>query len=111
MCYDNIIGVYMSRKKNVRLKKKNMFLFIFFLLILGAGCFYIFKKWNPVSVFDSKKVGFLGSETNTISLYELKKEEGEEEAKLVKDLDIARGTKVKYSDKKETILEEEYFKI
>ena len=101
----------MSKKKNVKLKKKNMFLFLLIIIIFIGGCFYIFKKGNPISIFDSKKTGYLGSKTNNVSLYELKKEEEEEEAKLVKSTDITRGTKIKYYDKKEIVGDLEYFKI
>ncbi len=93
------------RKKKVKLKKKNSFLFLVVILIFIGSCIYIFKNGSPKSIFETKKNGYLASINSKVDVFELKNEESDDGVKETLEMvkEIARGLKIKYleSSKKE----------
>lgn len=100
------------KRKKVKLKKKNTFLLVLFLLIIVAGSIYIFKfGGSSKSFFESKKVGYIASDTNKVVLKELIKDEDEKET-LKDSIELVRGTEIKYLESsKKTIEEKEYLEF
>jgi len=100
-------------KKKVKLKKKNIFVFLLFIVLVVGGCFYVFKLGNPIKSFvEGKKIGYVGSTTSKIKLKTLVANEETGESKLEDSDEVARGTEFKYlKSSKKTIEENDYYEI
>ena len=101
------------KKKKSKIKKKNMFLFVFICLLFIGGCIYIFKNGSPKSIFENKKSGYIASTTNKVLLKELKVSDDEEKKEtLVDSKEIVRGTKVSYLESKKKKFDDvDYYEI
>ena len=99
------------KKKKVKLKKKNTFFIVLVILLFIGGSFYIFKNGSPTTIFESKKIGYLASTSSKVELYEIKKNEKEEE-NLELSSNIVRGTKIDYLEsKKKTFDSKDYYEV
>lgn len=102
------------KKKKVKLRRKNTFLLVLFILIIVGGSIYIFKSGSPKSFFESKKNGYIASNTSKIVLKELVKEEKDDkEEEILKDsIELPRGTQISYLESsKKTFDEQDYYEI
>ena len=99
------------RKKKVKLKKKNFAFLIIILLLFIGGCIWIFQKYTPDMIFDSKSVGYVASDKNKVMLMKIEKNAEDEEI-LVDGKELTRGVKISYSTSmKKTFDEKDYYEV
>ncbi len=92
-----------------KVKVKSFVILIVVLLLIGSGI-YLFFKQDKISLGIKKENGYLASSTNTVNLYEYKKEEDKES--LNSSLEVVRGEKVVYyKDSKLVYEDKNYVKI
>ena len=92
-----------------KVKVKSFVILIVVLLLIGSGI-YLFFKQDKISLGIKKENGYLASSTNTVNLYEYKKED--EKESLNNSLEVVRGEKVIcYKDSKLVYEDKNYIKI
>lgn len=92
-----------------KVKVKSFIILIIVLLLIGSGI-YLFLKQDKISLGIKKENGYLASSTNTVNLYEYKKEDNKES--LNNSLEVVRGEKViYYKDSKLVYEDKNYIKI
>lgn len=92
-----------------KVKVKSFIILIIVLLLIGSGI-YLFLKQDKISLGIKKENGYLASSTNTVNLYEYKKEDNKES--LNSSLEVVRGEKVIcYKDSKLVYEDKNYIKI
>ena len=92
-----------------KVKVKSFAILIVVLLLIGSGV-YLFLKEDKIGFRIKKENGYLASSTNTVNLYEYKKEDDKES--LSSSLEVVRGEKVVcYKDSKLVYEDKNYVKI
>ena len=92
-----------------KVKVKSFIILIIVLLLIGSGI-YLFLKQDKIGFSIKKEIGYLASSTNTVNLYEYKKED--ESESLNNSLEVVRGEKViYYKDSKLVYEDKNYIKI
>ena len=92
-----------------KVKVKSFIILIIVLLLIGSGIYFIFKQ-DKIGFSIKKENGYLASSTNTVNLYEYKKED--EKESLNNSLEVVRGEKVVcYKDSRLVYEDKNYVKI
>ena len=92
-----------------KVKVKSFIILIIVLLLIGSGI-YLFLKQDKIGFSIKKEIGYLASSTNTVNLYEYKKEDNKES--LNSSLEVVRGEKVVcYKDSRLVYEDKNYVKI